>query len=148
MIYGHGEFGTGLPCILVLQIWVHLAGRCSYIHHRLLLQAKVSPYCINLFSRGYSAQQQFCNCRSCNGIFFSCASSFSYHIKYIFNFSSFPHSLDSFYFICKTFPGSSSLLWVTRSELGRFERFSVLNLEIRQNGSFKVRSLKMDFSQL
>lgn len=64
------QLGTGLPCILALQIWVHLAGRCSYIHHRLLLQAKVSPYCINLAGRGYSTQQQFCNCRSCNGIFF------------------------------------------------------------------------------
>lgn len=37
------------PCILVLQIWVHLAGRCSYIHHdscfqpRSLLIASIFP---------------------------------------------------------------------------------------------------------
>lgn len=61
MIYCRAEFGSGLPCILVLQIWVHLAEGCSYIHHQLLLQAKVTPRCINLFNRAYFTKQDFCN---------------------------------------------------------------------------------------
>ncbi len=76
LIYHRGEFGTGLPCILAQQIWVHLARRCSYIHHQFQLQAKVRIHCINLFSRGYSTQGQVCNCRHGNRIFCSSASSF------------------------------------------------------------------------
>lgn len=51
MIYCHAECGSGLPCILAVQIRAHLAGRCSYIHHQLLPHAKVTSGGINLLPR-------------------------------------------------------------------------------------------------
>lgn len=114
------SFGTGLPCILALQIWVHLAGRCSYIHHRLVLQAKVSPYCINLASRGYSTQQHFCNCRSCNGIFFSRASSFPLSHEIYIQLLLFPLVPGVLFVLSgKHFPGSSFLCRVSGPGKGR-----------------------------
>ena len=87
MIYCRTEFGSGLPCILVLQIWVHLAEGCAYIHHQLLLQAKVTPHCINLFNRAYFTKQDFCNHLRCNRL----SSSFIFLLscKVHFNFYDF-----------------------------------------------------------
>lgn len=89
MIYCHTEFGSGLPCILVLQIWVHLAEGCAYIHHQLLLQAKVTPHCINLFNRAYFTKQDFCNHLRCNRLsssfifLLSCKVHFNFYYFYL-----------------------------------------------------------------
>lgn len=99
LIYRRGEFGTGLLCILAQQIWVHLARRCSYIHHQFQLQAKVRTHCINLFSRGYSTQGHVCNCRHGNRIFFSSASSFLLSCEIYIQLLLFP----SFSFHCNFF---------------------------------------------
>lgn len=87
----------------MLQIWVHLAERCSYIHHQLLLQAKVTPHCINLFSRGYFTKHGFCNHLRCNRL--PPLSSFFYHVKY---------TLTSIIFICKLLLYTSSIISVSR----------------------------------
>lgn len=89
MIYCYTEFGSGLPCILVLQIWVHLAEGCSYIHHQLLLQAKVTPHGINLFNRAYFTKQDFCNHLRCNRLsssfifLLSCKVHFNFYYFYL-----------------------------------------------------------------
>lgn len=70
----------------------------SYIHHWLLLHAKVSPHCINLFNRAYFTKQgpeTITDVTDCSPL-----SSFFYHVK---------HTFTSIIFICKLLAHSPSI---------------------------------------